>query len=42
MARELKDLSTKLIPLAEERDFKVFFGKMDEDTAIICASHDAA
>ena len=40
MARELKDLSTKLIPLAEERDFKVFFGKMDEDTAIICAGDD--
>ena len=40
MARELKDLSTKLVPLAEERGFKIFFGKMDEDTAIICAGND--
>ena len=37
MSKELKDLSTKLIPLATKRDFKVFFGKMDEDTACICA-----
>ena len=40
MARQLKDLSTKLVPLAEERGFKIFFGKMDEDTAIICAGDD--
>ena len=38
--QKVADLSTKLIDLAEERNFKIFLGKVEEGLAIIAGGND--